>query len=155
MNKKREKNQRKLSLVESLSSRSLQPRSSCLLRRRCSASAKQSAHHIHQRIALSRLLNAKVHLSNHLQGLRPRLRLVYLRRILGNQALVDFGSASLDGQEQQAQEVEQRQAGEDSNVGSVAGDILNAEGWVVVCECADEESVGCGSGADVADEEIG
>ena len=104
---------------------------------------------------MSRLRDAKVHLGNHFQRFRPRIRLVDLRGVFGDEALVDFWRGALDSEQEEAEEIEEREAGEDANVGARARHVLDAEAGVVAAQGAGEEAVAVVGGPDVAHEQVG
>ena len=61
----------------------------------------------------------------------------------------------LAGEEEEAEEVEQREGGEDAHVGFGGGDGLREEGWVGGEETGSEEAVGGVCCGEVAGEEKG
>lgn len=125
-----------------------------LLRRTTARATKQAAHHVHERVALPWALDTKVHFSDQLESLAPCADLGDIRRVLRDELLVDVRRAALDGEQEEAEEVEEGQAREDAQVGAVAADILDAEALVVVAEGRGEETVGGVGRADVANEEV-
>src|SRR5688500_17349094 len=74
-----------------------------------SSSTEQAAHHVYERVALPRPRDAKVHLSDRFQRLVPCTHLGYIGRVLGDQMLVDIRTATLDGQKQKSEEIEEGQ----------------------------------------------
>lgn len=66
-------------------------------------------HHVEQRVALPRDLDAKIQLSDGGKGLVPAAHLFQVWRIVLGQLLEEVGTTPLDGQQEQAEEIEQWQ----------------------------------------------
>ena len=127
--------------------------------RRCATTTtKEATHQIHQRVHRAGLRDAEVHLGDHVEGLLPGgLDLAEVRGVLGGQLAVEVGAAALDREQQQAQEVEQRDAGEHAGVGRAAADVLRPEHPLVLLvphERAREDPVARVGRAQVCREEV-
>lgn len=68
---------------------------------------KHIAHHIHERVALARDLDSEILLANLGQELIPNTNVPDLRRVVRSQLFEQICASALDGQQQQADEVEQ------------------------------------------------
>ena len=94
--------------------------------------AEQAAHHVEERVALPRPLDAEVHLGDHLQRLVPRPNFRNMRCVLVLQLLEQIGASSLHCKKEQAKEIQEWKAGEDTDIQTVAADILDSKPFVVL-----------------------
>jgi hypothetical protein len=119
------------------------------------ASSKQhTAHHIHQGVSLPGNLNGEVLLANLSQSIIPYANVFNLCRIVGSELLEQISTSALDGQQQQADEVQQREGRVDPGIGTGAADFLHTEGRVGCGKSRGEDEQGFVGTADVAGEEI-
>lgn len=129
-----------------------------LLGLRFRATAPEShhaTHHIKQRIALSRDLDAKIHLANRRQRVVPAPDLLDVGGVMFCQLLVQIGATPLDRQQQQTEEVEERKRGIDAHIGRLAGDLLQHQRLVRGGESRGEDEVCLVRGAQIAGQEVG
>lgn len=91
---------------------------------------KHTAHHIQQWVALSRNVDPEILLTNLRQGVVPDANVFNLRSIVRGQLTEQIRGPALDGEEQHADEVQQRQRREDAHIRAGAADILTTEGRI-------------------------
>ena len=105
---------------------------------------------------LPRPLDSKVHLSNHVEGRIPSTaELGDVAGVLAPQLPEEVGAALLDGEEEQAQEVEQGQARENLRLGFLGLDSLGRESsGIFAGQSSGERAVGGVGGAHIGDEEV-
>lgn len=76
---------------------------------------------------LLRNLNTKVHLSNLRQRLIPSAHLLQMRCVVALQLSEQIGTASLHGQEEEVQEIEEWETGIYTEIRGLAGNFLHSE----------------------------
>lgn len=113
-----------------------------LLRKRIATAHQHTTHHIKHGITLARNFDAEIHLANLQEGLFPCGDFFEVRGVVLFEGLEEVGGAALDGEEQEAEEIEEGQGGVDADVAGGAGDALDAEAWVGCTETGGEEEEG-------------
>lgn len=77
-----------------------------------------------------------------------------MRRIVLRQLPIQIGTASLDGQEKKAEEVQERQRGINAHIGAGAADFLHAKRFIGGAEAGCEDKESLVGGAEVTSEEV-
>lgn len=121
---------------------------------RITASKQHSAHHIHQWVSLPRDLDGKVLLTNLRQGIIPEADFFNLCCVVSSQVTEEIRTPALDGQQQQADKVDQRQRREDTGIRAGTADILHTQLGVGRRELGSENEQGLVGAAEIAREQV-
>lgn len=123
-----------------------------LLRTPTHATTEHVPNHVKHGVSLLGYLDTKVHLANLIQRLAP-VDILQVRRIVALELPEQAGVTPLDTQQQHGEEVQQRQAGVDTQIRGSGRDLLGAEVRLIGEQRREEqeELVGC---AQVACEQV-
>lgn len=123
--------------------------------RTAAATHEHTAHHVHERVALTRNPDAEVHLADLIQRVVPARHLVQMRLVVALEHPEEICATTRHGEQQQSEEVEKRQRRIYAEIEARTADFLYAERGVRLGKASCELEEALVRGPHVAGDEVG